>query len=114
MSLETYRLLHITGMFVLFLGLGGILLKSEGKSNRMGMILHGSGMVLMLVAGFGAAARVAPGFPWPMWIWGKLVVWLLIGALPSMHKRGVVPTNIAWIVAIALGVGAAALALHKP
>jgi len=115
MSLETYRLLHIGGLLCVFLGLGGVLLQSQpGKSNRMGMILHGIGMALMLFAGFGALYRNRIGFPWPAWIWGKLATWLFIAALPSMHKRGAIPTNLAWIVAIALGVTGAYLAVAKP
>ena len=115
MSLETYRLLHMGGLFCVFLGLGGILLQSQGgKSSRMGMILHGIGMALMLFAGFGTLYLLGTPFPWPLWVWGKLVVWLLIGTLPSMHKRGVIPTNLAWVVAIGFGVAGAYLAMFKP
>ena len=115
MSLDTYRFLHMCGLFLLFLGLGGVLLQSQGgKSNRMGTILHGIGLVLMLFAGFGTLARMGTEFPWPLWVWGKLVVWLLIGSLPAMHKRGVIPTKLAWIVAIGFGAAAAYLAIFQP
>jgi hypothetical protein len=77
-------------------------------------MLHGIGMALMLFAGFGAISRLGLDFPWPLWLWGKLTAWLLLGALPSMHKRGVVPTNIAWLVALGLGAGAAYLAFFQP
>ena len=114
MSIETYRLLHISGLLFLFLGLGAILLPAQGGSNKMGTMMHGIGMVLMLFAGFGAITKGGISFPWPLWVWGKLIIWVLIGILPSMHKRNVIPAKVTWIVAIGFGVTAAYLAFFKP
>jgi hypothetical protein len=74
MSYEVYRILHIAGLSMLALGLGGILLApggAEGKASRLGVFLHGLGLLVMLVAGFGMMAKLAIAWPWPGWLWSS-------------------------------------------
>lgn len=100
---------------MLFLGLGGMLLarrEPDSKPARLPGILHGVGLVLMLVAGFGLQARLELGFP--PWLICKVGVWLLIGALPVLVRRGVVPRGLGWLLALALGILAIWLGKTKP
>ena len=103
---------------LLFLGLGGSVLGArtdEGRAPKLATILHGVGLLVMLVGGFGMLARLGiVNWPWPGWALGKMGVWLAIGALPVLVRRKVLPRGVAWLVAAALAATAAWLALYKP
>ena len=61
MPYETYKLLHVVGLLLLFLGMGGQLLRSGSEPERAPKstaILHGVGLLAMLVGGFGMMARL--------------------------------------------------------
>ena len=116
MPYETYKLLHVVGLLLLFLGMGGQLLgaRSEPRAPKVTAILHGAGLFVMLVAGFGMMARLGIQWPWPGWLIAKLGVWLTIGALPVLARRQILPLGPAWLVASGLGGLAAWLAISKP
>ena len=117
MPYETYKLLHVVGLLLLFLGMGGQLLGSGSKPDRAPKgttILHAVGLVAMLVGGFGMMARLGVQWPWPGWLIAKLGVWLTIGALPVVVRRQLIPHGLAWLVAAVLGGLAAWLAISKP
>lgn len=116
MSLETYKIIHITGLALLFLGLGGMLLTPADKRPKLGYVLHGLGLLALLVAGFGLMARMGIMGPgnWPVWLWCKMCVWLLMALLPMLVKKAIVPPFLGWLVAAAAGGAAAWLALLKP
>ena len=47
MSLEFYKLLHISGLILLFVGLGGSLISEEAeKPPKLAAILHGVGLLV--------------------------------------------------------------------
>lgn len=114
MSYQTYKLIHVIAVVVLFLGLGGMLacMRPDQRAPRIFPVLHGLGLLGLVVAGFGAAARLEIGFP--NWLIAKIGVWLLIGALPPMVRRGFVPAPLAWLMAAGLGGAAVWLAQIKP
>ena len=114
MSAETYKLIHLAGLILAFLGLGGVLLAPRG-SNRapFPMILHGVGMLALLVAGFGMLARMEITGAWPGWIYVKVVCWLLLGVLPVLHRKGKLPAAIGWVAAAVIGFTAAYMAIMK-
>ena len=117
MPYETYKLLHVVGLLLLFLGMGGQLLRSGSEPERAPKsttILHGVGLLAMLVGGFGMMARLGIQWPWPGWLIAKLGVWLAIGALPVGVRRQLLPSGLAWLVAAVLGALAAWLAISKP
>ncbi len=117
MPYETYKLLHVVGLLLLFLGVGGLLLGAGSggdRAPRSSAILHAAGLLVMLVAGFGMMARLGVQWPWPGWLIAKLGVWLTIGALPVLVRREILPRGLAWPVAGALGALAAWLAINKP
>jgi hypothetical protein len=121
MSLVTYKIIHILGLLLLFQSLGASIFSrlsnpegTEGHSNRMLMAMHGIGLFLMLLGGFGMLARLEIGFPFPVWTWMKIVVWLLLGAAPVLVKRRPERARIWWSLIFILGAFAAFLGLYKP
>lgn len=111
MDALVYKVLHLAGVMALFMGLGMGMLP-ETAFRKQGAIFHGIGLVLLLVAGFGLLAKMSLGFPG--WIIVKLVIWFLMGGLPVLAKRQVIPVAGAWAAALVLGVAAAYLGIYKP
>ena len=126
MSLQVYQILHMGGFALVFVALGGMAsfamqsggaVVAEGESAparpKIWAILHGLGLVLLLVAGFGALAKLGYKGP-PGWALGKLGIWILLGAAPVIFKRApqVAKPLVAALPLIAIG--AAALAVLKP
>ena len=71
MSILVYKLIHIVGIGMIFLSMGGMsmhaILGGERKKNewrKPAIIGHGVGMLLILVAGFGMLARLGIHWPW--------------------------------------------------
>jgi len=50
-------------------------------------------MFLILLAGFGMLARLGISGSWPLWIWIKIGIWLLLGALPVLLRRSDKPSS---------------------
>lgn len=117
MPFAIYKLLHVTGLLLLFLGMGGMLLGARTPGERAPKstaVLHGVGLFVMLVGGFGMMARLGIHWPWPGWLIAKLGVWIAIGVLPVLVRREVLRHGPAWLVAAVLGALAAWLAIYKP
>jgi hypothetical protein len=112
MDLQTYRILHVTGLMLVFLGLGGILLRPADGNPRVAMLLHGIGMLLLLVAGFGMLAKRDLGFEG--WVIAKLGIWVFLGVLPVLVKKRILSSFLAWVCAVGVGVTAVWLVLEKP
>lgn len=90
MPLEVYKFLHHVGLMLTFLSLGGlaaIAMAGEGRgSSRTPFVaLHGTGLVIVLIAGFGWAAKAGYGIP--VWLFFKVAVWLALGALVVPLRR---------------------------
>ncbi|MFP5520527.1 MAG: hypothetical protein ACLGGX_11530 [Bdellovibrionia bacterium] len=80
----------------------------------MAFILHGVGLALILISGFGMAARLGLVSGLPGWIHAKLAIWVLLGAGIALAKR---KGAIGWPVAVllmGLGTTAAYIAINKP
>jgi hypothetical protein len=94
-SYSVYRVVHLVGIFILFVVLGGLAwggARAEARgslSPKLGMALHGIGLFIVLLGGFGLLARIGimHGMNWPGWVWAKLVIWLLMGALVVIPRR---------------------------
>lgn len=116
MTPETYRLIHVFGVVVLFLGLGGVLatVAPGQKPSRMFLILHGVGALAVLVAGIGFAHKSGLGMP--VWVWAKIGGWLVLGAIPTLVGRGLLPKSMALLLVLAIAGGAAWLGVapQKP
>ena len=117
MSLAFYKVIHILGLLLVFTGLGGITLQAylgggNGEGRRLTRIAHGVGLLLMLVAGFGALARLGMGFPG--WVWLKIVIWIVIAGITVVIRRQPQLAGFLWFALPVLGAFAGYLALYKP
>ncbi len=103
MSPEFYKILHLIGLICLFTGIGGFLTYGSQQAPRVKMvaILHGVGLILLLVSGFGMQAKYGYGFPF--WIILKVLLWVGLGALLALAKRGTLAPRNAVIIGLALG-----------
>ena len=120
LPLEFYRWLHIVGLLFIFSGLLVLVgarvagATPNRKTEQVYLIVHGVGMLFMLVAGFGAMARLGYMTEWPWWIYPKLAIWLALGGSATLAKR-----KASWGLALILvwiglaGVGAY-LGIFKP
>ena len=93
MSLAFYKILHIFGIALMFSGLGGLCVLSISGSDsqaakKLAGMLHGIALVVILVTGFGALAKL--GFSdagIPLWVWLKLVIWFVFGGVIVLIRR---------------------------
>lgn len=121
LSYPFYKWLHLVGIFVMFLSLGGLILYSalverarqQGGVRRGLLTLNGVGMFLLLLSGFGALARLGIHWPWPGWE-SYLHFFRNIGYTAEggwtfgtcycalQEREGLIGTNDLWIAATAL------------
>ncbi len=92
MSLAFYKILHILGITLMFSGLGGLCVLSISGSDsqpakKLAGMLHGIALVLILVTGFGALAKLGMGADIPLWVWLKLVIWIVFGGIIVVIRR---------------------------
>ncbi len=117
MPLIFYKLLHILGLLMLFAAMGGavITVATADKSwRKLHGALHGIGLFLLILGGFGMLAKLEIMGSWPGWVWGKLVIWLLLGAAPFLLRKAPEKSKGFLFGAVLLGFVAAYLALYQP
>lgn len=124
MSYEFYKVLHLFGLFLTFTGLTIVLISSwmaKAKSVEvpnqiriLGAATHGVGLIFVLVAGFGLAARLNYMQGLPGWIYAKLVLWLIAGGIFAVAKRKSEKGLIIYTVFILTATLGAWLAVNKP
>ena len=121
-SYSVYRLVHLVGIILLFVVLGGLSYsatrtgKAGAASGRLPMILHGVALFIVLLGGFGLLARlgIVQGHAFPGWVWAKLGIWLLAGAAVVIPKRKPEWALGLFVLLPVLGGLAAWLAIFKP
>lgn len=117
-SYNAYKVLHLIGVFMILVSLGGLIAASALNSGResalrkLAMITNGIGLLLALVAGFGLLAVLQLG--WPGWIFGKILIWVLLAAMSALIRRRPENVSLYWWGALILAAAAACLALYKP
>jgi hypothetical protein len=107
-----YKVLHLAGVVGLFTALGSLIATDENGSSKLGSILHGISLILILVSGFGMVAKFGYGFPG--WVIAKLVIWFGLGAMLAVAKRKALPQGATFAVVLILGILAAWLGIYKP
>ncbi len=122
MPYAAYKVLHVFSLILTFSVLGGLALhaanggtRDSNAQRKLTGALHGAGLLLILISGFGALARLGVtdgGFPG--WIWAKLALWLVIGGAAVTFKRSPgLSKMMLWLLPVLGGVGAW-LAIYKP
>ncbi|MFQ5888679.1 MAG: hypothetical protein ACE5JR_01365 [Gemmatimonadota bacterium] len=121
MSPDIYKFVHILGILLAFTALGAVSLhalnggsRESNRSRKLVAFTFGTGMLLLLVGGFGQLAKLGMGGGLPGWAWGKLAIWLALGALLILPYHRPDLARLTWFGAPALGALAAYLALDKP
>jgi len=123
MTLAAYKLLHVLGMLFLFAALGGSVLVHRvrleeaalARARKLVGITHGVALLLVAFAGFGALARLGlTDVALPLWVWGKIVLWVLLGAAPFALRKWPGLAGLFWWLLPLLGAAAAYLAFYKP
>ena len=122
MSPELYKLVHIAGILMVFMSLGGLALhginggtKDSNNARRLTASTYGLGLFLILLGGFGwlgASGMMSGGMPG--WTWAKLGVWMAVGGLLALPTVKPEFSRLVWLAAPILGVIAAWLARGKP
>jgi hypothetical protein len=104
MSYELYKLIHFAGIFLTFLSLGGLTLRALSGggdaplARKVALASHGSGLLLVLVGGFGMLARLGAQGGFGTWVWIKLSVWVVLGAAVVVPKK--LPRAAIWLWAV--------------
>lgn len=122
-SYNAYKVLHLFGVLLLFVSLGGLTLhalnggtKETNRSRKLVAISHGLALFLVVLAGFGLLVRIGVGHGagLPGWVWGKLAIWALMGAALVIPYRKPEWARGMWLLLPVLGGAAAWLAIYKP
>lgn len=100
------KVIHIGAAFGVFSAVGAVCL---GGSKKASSILHGISLLLLLLVGFAMLKKPPMDQYWWM---VKLVLWLVLGALPALTKR--IPRGAALAIGLACGIAAAWLGLMRP
>ena len=118
MDANMYKALHILGLFLVFTGLGGLMVQTvtgtgdNRQARRLTGIAHGVGLLIVLVTGFGSLAKLGVGFG--LWVWIKVAIWIVIGGIIALIRRQPQLTGILWWILPLLGTFAGYLAIFKP
>lgn len=88
MGLKTYVFIHLIGVLVLFMALGGTLVhvlnggtKENNKWAKPLAAMHGAGLLVILI--FGLLGLISLGIKpsdFNLYVWIKLLIWLFLGA----------------------------------
>ena len=87
-----YNLLHLFGIMLMLSALGASVAvavagDSSPRLKKLAGLAHGIALLIILVGGFGMLARLGIGGDWPLWVWLKLVIWVIFGAATVLVRR---------------------------
>jgi hypothetical protein len=110
MDYTTYKIIHLIGISILGLGVGGMM--AGGPNRKAFAICQGIGLLVMLVSGFGLLAKLKLGYP--PFAMVKTVVWLVIAMLPLIFRKLKLPVGVAITISLTLVGIMAWLGVMKP
>lgn len=117
MSLLFYKVVHVAAVLFVIAALGGAAVRAlagatDDRSRKLPGITHGIALLLVLVTGFGALAKLGAGFPG--WAIAKAAIWLFLGAAPVLVRKKPELATLWWWSLPLLGGVAGWLAIAKP
>jgi hypothetical protein len=115
MTYQFYKVLHLLGLILAFLSLGGLVVAARSghaESRRLAGITHGIALLLILVSGFGILAKLGLGFP--PWVLVKVLIWIVLGGAIVLIRRRPQSAATWWWLLPLLGTVAAYLGIYKP
>jgi len=103
MSLNIVKTIHLLGVAMMMMSLGGLALhsmnggtKENNASRKLAASIHGTGLLLVLGAGLhmiGGYAHLNHGL-----LGAKLLIWLVLGGAIALVQRGAGPARLIWFV----------------
>jgi hypothetical protein len=118
-----YNVVHIVGIVLAMSALGATAIhalnggtRQTNRARALVAALHGVGVLLILVGGFGMLARLGfrHGANFPGWLWVKLAVWVAVAALVVVPYRRPALAKPVYVALPILGGLAAYMAIYKP
>ncbi|MDX2193259.1 MAG: hypothetical protein NW201_07885 [Gemmatimonadales bacterium] len=118
---ELYKVVHLVGIMLAFASVGAVAIYAgtgqavKGAPTRKFLgIMHGVAMFIVLLGGFGMAARLGLVKGFPGWLWGKIAIWALVAGIVVLPYRRPELSRPAFILGPFLGAIAAYLAVYHP
>src|SRR4029077_10630291 len=106
----TYHIIHIIGIALLVLGIGGMM--AGGEKRDTCALPQGIGLIVMIVSGFGLLAKLGLGYPHFAIV--KTVLWVVIAMLPVLFRKLKTPLAAEVLIVLILVGIMAYLGLVKP
>lgn len=121
MSFEFYKVMHLLGLFLSLGALAGrayfagnSTVISADPQKKVSGAVHGTGVLLVLVGGFGMLAKMGLMAALPGWVHAKLALWLLVAGLIALPYRKPSLAFGLWVALPILGALGAYIAIYKP
>jgi len=115
-----YKVVHVVGVMLIVAALGGMAVHAANGGTRdqsltrsLTTAAHGTGLLLVLVAGFGMLARLGLS-AMGGWVVIKLAIWLTLGAAAAVPYRRPQFARATFILVPLLAALAAIVAITKP
>ena len=118
-SYQIYKFLHVAAVVAFMFSLGSLALVYTSSEQphpykKLASIFNGVALLVIFVAGFGLLARLGVSFPWPGWIFIKILVWLVLGATLALFKRMPGSMRMMWWGSFGVATIAVFMAILKP
>ncbi len=110
-----YNVLHLLGVLLVFTSYGALIARTWTGSThtgvrKFGAISSGIGLLFLLISGFG----MVPVWGFAGWVWVKIIVWVILGALLAAINRKAVAAPVLFWITVGMGFVAVLAVYLKP
>ena len=115
MSYAFFMILHLFGIFMVLMSLGGLIVLGvveDSQWRKLAAMTNGIGLVVVFIGGFGLLGMLQLG--WPGWIVIKILIWVLFAVMMVLARRASRFGTALWWGSLGLAGFAAYLANFKP